>query len=85
VGLALGKGLAVTIQLLNPGIIVLGGPVSTANQFVLNPIQQSIYRNCLEHIAANTRIEISGIQEQSGLLGVTAMMYEKLFAESVHI
>jgi N-acetylglucosamine repressor len=28
VGLALGKGLSVTLQLLNPGIIVLGGPVS---------------------------------------------------------
>lgn len=83
VGLAMGRGLAATIQLLNPGIIVLGGPLATANQFVLNPIQQSLNRYCLENIVVNTRIVISGLFEQSGLLGVTAMMYEKLFAVSV--
>jgi N-acetylglucosamine repressor len=82
VGLAMGRGLAVTMQLLNPGIIVLGGPMATANQFVLNPIQQSLNRHCLENIVVNTRIVVSGLFEQSGLLGVSAMMYEKLFSVS---
>ncbi|MDD4225516.1 MAG: ROK family transcriptional regulator [Mariniphaga sp.] len=81
VGLALGKGLALTIHLLNPEMIVLGGPVSTANQFVLNPIQQSLNKYCLEHIAANTKLVISDIWEHSGLLGVTAMLYQKIFSE----
>ncbi|MFW5774479.1 MAG: ROK family transcriptional regulator, partial [Tangfeifania sp.] len=62
-GLSLGKGLSVTIQLLNPDIIVLGGPVSTANQFVLTPIQQSLNQYCLEQISANTKIVISDIWE----------------------
>jgi N-acetylglucosamine repressor len=69
VGLALGKGLSVTLQLLNPDIIVLGGPVSAANQFVLTSIQQSLNKFCLEQIYANTRIVVSEIWEQSGLLG----------------
>jgi predicted NBD/HSP70 family sugar kinase len=81
VGLALGKGLSITLQLLNPGIIVLGGPVSAANQFVLTPIQQSLNKYCLEQIYTNTRIVISEIWEQSGLLGVTAMMYQRIFSE----
>ncbi len=81
VGLALGKGLSVTLQLLNPGIIVLGGPVSAANQYVLTSIQQSLNKYCLEQIYANTKIVISDIWEQSGLLGVTAMLYQKLFSE----
>jgi predicted NBD/HSP70 family sugar kinase len=80
-GLALGKGLSVTIQLLNPDIIVLGGPVSAANQFVLTPIQQSLNQYCLEQIYANTKIVISDIWEQSGLLGVTAMLYKTIFSE----
>jgi predicted NBD/HSP70 family sugar kinase len=80
-GLSLGKGLSVTIQLLNPGIIVLGGPVSTANQFVLTPIQQSLNQYCLEQIVANTKIVISDIWSQSGLLGTTAMLFEKLFSD----
>ncbi len=81
VGLALGKGLSITLQLLNPDIVVLGGPVSMANQFVLTSIQQSLNKYCLEQIYANTRIEISEIWEQSGLLGVTAMMYQKIFSD----
>jgi len=81
VGLALGKGLSVTLQLLNPDIIVLGGPVSAANQYVLTSIQQSLNKYCLEQIYANTKIVVSEIWEQSGLLGVTAMLFQKLFSD----
>lgn len=81
IGLALGKGLSVTLQLLNPDIIVLGGPISTANQFVMTSIQQSLNKFCLEQIYANTKIVISDIWEQSGLLGVTAMLFQKLFSD----
>lgn len=80
VGLALGKGLSITIQLINPEVIVLGGPISAANQFVLNPIQQSLNKYCLEQINSNTKIVLSDIWEQSGLLGVRAMLYQKLFS-----
>ncbi|MFW6259800.1 MAG: ROK family protein, partial [Tangfeifania sp.] len=80
-GLSLGKGLSITIQLINPDIIVLGGPISSANQFVLNPIQQSLNKYCLEQIVANTQIVISDIWDQSGLLGITAMLFEKLFSD----
>lgn len=81
VGLALGKGLSITLQLLNPDIIVLGGPISAGNQFVLTSIQQSLNKYCLEQIYANTKIVVSDIWEQSGLLGVTAMLYQKIFSD----
>ena len=81
VGLALGKALSVTIQLLNPDIIVLGGIISEANQYVLTPIQQSLNKYCLEQISENTKIVISEIWEQSGLLGVTAILFQKLFSD----
>lgn len=80
-GLSLGKGLSITIQLVNPDIIVLGGPISAANQFILNPIQQSLNKYCLEQIVANTQIVFSDIWGQSGLLGITAMLFEKLFSD----
>jgi glucokinase-like ROK family protein len=79
IGLALGQGLSIAIQLLNPDIIVIGGPVSAANQFILIPIQQSLHRYCLEQIYRNTKIEISERGEESGLLGVTAILFQQLF------
>jgi len=81
IGQALGKGLAITIQILNPDIIVIGGPVSASNQYILTPIQQSLNRHCLGQIYENTNIKISEIWEQSGLLGLTAMLHQKLFSD----
>jgi N-acetylglucosamine repressor len=81
IGLALGKGLSFTIQLLNPEIIVLGGVVSKANRFILTPIQQAINKYCLEQISANVKIVISENWEQAGLLGVSAMLFQHLFSD----
>ena len=81
VGMALGKGLSFTIQLLNPEIIVLGGIVSQAKRFVLTPIQQALNKYCLDQISSNVKIVISENWEQSGLLGVTAMLFKELFSD----
>ena len=80
VGAAVGQALANTIQLLNPDIIVLGGIVSAARQFILTPIQQSIQRHSLEQVSGKVRLVISENWEQSGLLGTTAMLFQKLFS-----
>lgn len=80
VGADVGKAMANVIQLLNPDIIVLGGVVSGARQYVLGPIQQSIQKHCLEQISGNVRLVVSEDWQQSGLLGVTAMLFQKLFS-----
>jgi N-acetylglucosamine repressor len=81
VGSSLGHGLSILIQLLNPEIIVIGGPLSKAYQFVLTPIQQALNRDCLEKISNNVRIEISDIDEKSGLLGLSALLFQKVFGD----
>ncbi len=81
VGSSLGKGLSILIQLLNPEIIVIGGPLSKANQFVLTPIQQALNRDCLEKISNNVKIEISEIDEKSGLLGLSALLFQKVLGD----
>ena len=81
IGQALGKALSNTIQLLNPDIIVIGGIVSRANQYILTPIQQAINQHCLEQISGNIEIVISENWEQSGLLGITAKLFQKLFSD----
>ena len=82
IGLAVGKGLSFTIQLLNPEIIVLGGVVSKANRFILTPIQQALNKYCLEQISSNVKIVISDNWEKSGLLGVSAMLFQRLFSDA---
>lgn len=81
IGTAMGKGLSYIIQLLNPAIIVVSGPLSKANQFVLYPIQQSLNRLCLEKISKNTIVVVSDMGDQSALLGTSEMVFQKFFTE----
>lgn len=81
IGTAMGKGLSYLIQLLNPEVIVLSGPLSKARQYVLSPIQQSLNRFCLEKISGNTKLVISDRGDESALLGTSEMVLEKYFSE----
>ncbi len=81
IGIGMGKGLSYIIQLLNPEVIVLSGPISKANQYVLSPIQQSLNRFCLEKISGNTSILISDQGDFSALLGTSEMVLQRIFAE----
>jgi len=81
VGKAMGKGLSFIIQLLNPEVIVLSGPLSKARQYVLSPIQQSLNRLCLEKISRNTILIVSDLGDQSALLGTSEMVFQKIFNE----
>lgn len=81
IGIGMGKGLSYIIQLLNPEVIVLSGPISKANQYILSPIQQSLNRLCLEKISGNTSILISDQGDFSALLGTSEMVLQQIFAE----
>ena len=81
IGNAMGKGLSYIIQLLNPEIIVLSGPLSKAKQYVLSPIQQSLNRFCLEKISESTLLLISDMGDRTALLGTSEMIFQKVFTE----
>jgi predicted NBD/HSP70 family sugar kinase len=81
IGSAMGKGLSYIIQLLNPEVIVLSGPLAKAKQYVLSPIQQSLNRYCLEKISESTQLVISDMGDQTALLGTSEMIFQKVFSE----
>jgi len=76
VGHWLGKGLAYLIQIFNPELIILGGRMSEAHQFILPPIQQSIQIFCIPELANNMQIKVSELGSQSGIQGVAALLLE---------
>lgn len=76
VGHWLGKGLAYLIQIFNPELIILGGPMAEANQFILPPIQQSIQIFCIPELGNEIEIRVSELGSQSGIMGVAALFLE---------
>ena len=74
-------GLSILIQLYNPELIMLNGPLAKAGQFILIPIRQALNQYCLQNISEKVRIEISDLGEHSGLKGVTVMVFQKIFKD----
>lgn len=85
VGINLGKGLAILIQLFNPELIILEGKFSRAKQFITVPIQQSINTYCMAQLREKTKIALSNLGEDSVLLGSVATVMENIFGNQISL
>ena len=74
----LGKGVAYLIQIFDPELIIIGGRVAEASQFIMAPIQQAIHTYCNRDISNNTEIKFSELGSNAGTVGVAAYALEKL-------
>lgn len=61
IGVNLGKGIAILIQIFNPGLIILKGKIAEAKQFITTPVQQSINIYCLIQLQEKTQISHSNL------------------------
>lgn len=82
VGHWLGKGLAYLIQIFNPELIIVGGRMSEANQFILPPIQQAIQIFCNPELGNDIQIKVSELGNQAGIQGVAALLLERVLDKS---
>ena len=79
IGTNLGKGIAILIQLFNPELIILGGIISNAKQYITTPIQHALNIYSMQQISKKTTIELSELGNDIGILGAVAVAMENLF------
>lgn len=85
IGINLGKGIAVLIQIFNPELIILEGEIAQAKQFITTPIQQSTNTYCMMQLKEKTSIELSTLGSNSSLFGGTIAVMDNIFKEQVDI
>ncbi len=74
----IGVALADVVNLLNPAVVVFGGPLFQTNpHFVLEPIQRVIKQRALEKAANEVQLMVSELGGESGALGAARMAAEK--------
>lgn len=78
VGFWLGRGIAYLVQIFNPELIIIGGRVAEASQFILAPIQQAIHTFSNHDISNNTEIKFSELGLKAGTMGAAAYALDKL-------
>ncbi|MGI4833517.1 MAG: ROK family protein [Janthinobacterium lividum] len=78
-GTNLGKGIAILIQLFNPELIILGGAMAQAKQFILPSIQQAINTYCMAQLREKTSLVVSELGNKAVILGSVATVMENIF------
>jgi glucokinase-like ROK family protein len=79
VGTNLGKGIAILIQLFNPELIILGGKIAQAKQFIFPAIQQAINTYCMAQLREKTTVMVSELGDNAVILGSVATVMENIF------
>jgi glucokinase len=69
----LGVGIASAANLLNPGLVVLGGGLTNAGALLFDPVQRELSRRALD---PETRIVRAQLGDDVGILGGAALVME---------
>lgn len=83
IGVKLGKGIAILIQIFNPELIILEGKIAEAKQFITTPIQQAMNTYCMMQLKERTKIELSTLGHNSSLYGGIIAVMEDIFKDQV--
>ncbi len=81
IGEYLGKGLATLIHLFNPEAIILGGKLAGVNQFIIDPIQQTLNKYTIYNIKKDTLIVTSQLQNNAAVMGAMALAMNNIFED----
>lgn len=72
-GQYLGIGLANIVDELNPDIIVIGGGIAGAGEFLLGPAKEQMKKNILSPLAKNTKVVRAGLGDYAGAIGAALL------------
>ncbi|HSJ57633.1 MAG TPA: ROK family transcriptional regulator [Anaerolineae bacterium] len=79
-GHLLGVGVANLINIFNPEMVVLGGPLSTAAAYLLPAIQQAVEDSTLPEIRNQAEIVLSAFGADASLVGAVALVVDDILA-----
>ncbi|TKC07905.1 ROK family protein [Pedobacter polaris] len=85
IGKNLGKAIATLIQLFNPELVILGGRIAEAKQYITTPIQHSINMYSMVQFTENTKIVLSELGPDAGILGNVHTVVEKIFDYQIEL
>lgn len=76
----IGVGIVNMIHFLNPSLVIIGGGVSKAKEFILEPIREVVERKALTQKAKQSDVIISALGEEGSLIGAVTLVLAELFA-----
>jgi predicted NBD/HSP70 family sugar kinase len=78
IGTTLGRAIAGLINIFNPELVVIGGKVSAASEYLLLPVRTAIQKHSLNIINRDTSVKFSKLGEKAGPIGACMLSRSKL-------
>lgn len=79
-GTVMGIGCAILINLLDPGKIIFGGPLSVVGEYMLSSIEETVKRHVLPELRSLVNIELSSFGKDSSLIGAISMVVDNILS-----
>lgn len=78
IGLNLGRWIAGLINIFNPELVVIGGPISLTQDYIRLPIKSAMKKYSLNLVNQDTDLVISKLGERAGLIGACLLSRSKM-------
>ena len=78
IGTVLGRAIAGLINIFNPELIVIGGNMAAAKDYLLLPIKSAVQKHSLNIINSDTKIKLSKLGKKAGSIGSCMLSRSKL-------
>lgn len=82
-GQKLGKGISTLVQLFNPELIILGGKIAAANEYITIPIQHAINTYCMTQLKDIVTVERSRLGSDAGTKGIAHITFDRYFDQLI--
>ena len=80
VGEKLGKAVASLINIFNPELVILGGLLSTTNEYIRLPIKSSLNKYSASLVNNDTQLKTSKLGLSAGVMGACLLVRRTIFS-----
>jgi len=77
-GALVGQAVASLVNLLNPALLVVGGPLAAAGDVLLGPLGQAVRRSAIPSAAEDLQVVPSALGDRAEVLGALALALREL-------
>lgn len=78
IGEKLGRGISVLINLFNPELVVIGGPLSEVGDYLMFPIRTALNKYSLRLVTRDTTLRLSTLGDTAGVLGAALLTRNRM-------
>jgi len=84
-GHAMGQGFASLVNIFNPEKVILGGPLSTAGEYLLPAIKETVRRYSMHEIGQQVEVQLSTFGPDASLIGAIAIVVDDALSHPITI